>query len=615
VYLGCNSVVAGAMGLEHPGEIAGKTDFDSPNFSREQAEFFVAKDREVMDKNEPVYGIVERLTRADGSTIWLETNKAPLRDDEGRVVGVLGTWQDISDRKLAEEQLLRSEQKYRDLVETSHDLIWSVDVEGRWTFVNRFGARSIYGYEPEEMIGRRFIEFLSPEQIEKDLEVHERIKAGEPVFRHETEHIRKDGTRVLLSFNAIPSYSREGVALGTTGTAVNITERKRAEEERRKLEEQFQQAQKTESLGVLAGGIAHDFNNLLTSMLGYASLARMHVPADSTAAPMLVEIENAALRAADLTRQMLAYSGRGKFVVQSVNLAAIVDEMAKLLGTVVSKKAMLRLDLRPATVDGDATQLRQIVMNLITNASDALGDAAGTIALRTGTRHADAATLRSEYTADTLPEGEYAFVSVEDTGCGMNADTLKRVFDPFFTTKFTGRGLGLAAVLGIIRGHRGTVRVESRPGAGATFEVLLPVSTGKTEPAKARPSPSAWRGHGTILLVDDEERVRGFADRVLTDAGFQVVLANDGEQGCAAFSSRAGEFAAVVLDWTMPHMNGAEAARRIRESSRVPILFMSGFSELDVAAKAADIEGVAFLPKPFQPSDLIDSIRRLLVKS
>ena len=341
----------------------------------------------------------------------------------------------------------------------------------------------------------------------------------------------------------------------------------------------------------------------------------MHLPADSTAAPMLVEIENAALRAADLTRQMLAYSGRGKFVVQSVNLAAIVDEMAKLLGTVVSKKAMLRLDLRPATVDGDATQLRQIVMNLITNASDALGDAAGTIALRTGTRHADAATLRSEYTADAPPEGEYAFVAVEDTGCGMDTETVKRIFDPFFTTKFTGRGLGLAAVLGIIRGHRGTVRVESRPGAGTTFEVLLPISTGKTASAKARPSPAAWRGHGTILLVDDEERVRGFADRVLTDAGFQVVLANDGEQACATFSSHTADFAAVVLDWTMPHMNGADAARRIRESSRVPILFMSGFSEMDVAAKAADLDGVAFLPKPFQPSDLIDSIRRLIVKT
>ncbi|MFO0805961.1 MAG: PAS domain S-box protein [Gemmataceae bacterium] len=610
-YLGCNTVVADAMGLERPEQITGRTDFDSPAFTREQAEFFIEKDREVMEKNAPLLGIVEQLTRADGTTVWLETNKAPLRDEDGNVVGVLGTWQDISERKVAEEQLLRSEQKYRDLVETSHDLIWAVDPDGRWTFVNRFGARSIYGYEPEEMIGRRFTEFLSPEQVQRDLVMHERIKAGEPVFRYETEHIRKDGARVLLSFNAIPSHSRDGRLLGTTGTAVNITERRRAEEERRKLEEQFQQAQKLESLGVLAGGIAHDFNNLLTSMLGYASLARMQIPPESPASPMLEEIEHAALRAADLTRQMLAYSGRGKFVIQAIDLAIIVDEMAKLLGTVVSKKARLRLDLRPAPIEGDATQIRQVIMNLITNASDALGEGVGTIFLRTGTRHVDAESLQSAHTAERLPAGTYAFAEVQDTGCGMDDETIRRIYDPFFTTKFTGRGLGLAAVLGIVRGHKGVIRVNSAPGAGTTFQVFIPVAAPKPGTGVVKAS-ALRRGSGTVLVADDEERVRGFAERVLADAGYRVLTATDGLEACDAFDRNRDELAGVVLDWTMPRMDGAAAARRIREHSRVPILFMSGFSEQDVAAKAAGLERVDFLPKPFQPSDLLDGLRRLI---
>lgn len=611
VYLGCNEVVAGAMGFTRSEEIVGLTDFTLPGFTRDQAEFFVAKDREVVEKNEALLGIVEQLTRADGTTIWLETNKAPLRDEKGQVVGVLGTWQDISERKMAEDQLLLSEQKYRDLVETSHDLIWSVNTEGQWTFVNRFGARSIYGCEPEEMIGRRFTEFLPENQVQRDLQAFARIKAGEPAFRYETEHFRKDGRRVLLSFNAIPCYDREGRLLGTTGTAVNITERRRAEEERRKLEEQFQQSQKLESLGVLAGGIAHDFNNLLTSMLGYASLARMQLPVESPASPMLEEIERAALRAADLTRQMLAYSGRGKFVIQSIDLAAVLSEMAKLLGTVVSKKARLKLDLQPAPIEGDATQVRQIVMNLITNASDALGERDGIISLRTGTRRMDADSLLSPHATESPPAGLYAFAEVEDTGCGMDEETVRKIFDPFFTTKFTGRGLGLAAVLGIVRGHKGVIHVKSSPGRGTLFQVLIPVAAPRPELGVVK-SSAPWRGSGTVLVVDDEERIRGFAERVLADAGYRVLTASDGVAACEAFDHHRGEITAVALDWTMPRMDGAEAARRIREQSRVPILFMSGFSEQDVAAKAAGLEKVDFLPKPFQPSDLLNGIRRLL---
>jgi PAS domain S-box-containing protein len=314
----------------------------------------------------------------------METNKIPMHDDAGRVIGVLGTCQDVTERKRAEEALTRSERQYRDLVETSHDLIWSVDPDGRWTFVNRRGARAIYGYEPEEMIGRPFTEFLSAEQARRDLEVFARIKGGEPVFHYETEHFRKDGTPIILSFNAIPWYAADGQLLGTTGTATDITERKQSEEERRKLEAQFQHAQKMESLGVLAGGIAHDFNNLLTSILGYADLALRELSPGSTAHELIGEVVNGACRAAELTKQMLAYAGKGRFVVESLDLSSLTEDMTRLLQVSISRKCVLKLDLASGlpAVEADAAQLRQVIMNLVINASEGKPSATAAGSLR-----------------------------------------------------------------------------------------------------------------------------------------------------------------------------------------------------------------------------------------
>ena len=302
-----------------------------------------------------------------------------------------------------------------------------------------------------------------------------------------------------------------GQPMEVIGTVVDITDRKQAEEERRNLEAQIQHAQKLESLGVLAGGIAHDFNNLLTAILGYSSLALMQLPDESVACPMLREIEKAAQRAADLTQQILAYSGRGKFVIQVLRLDTLVQEMTKLLGTVVSKKAALNLNLAAASVEGDATQIRQVVMNLITNASDALEGQVGAIGVRTGTLQADSAYLRSSFFPDELATGTYAYVEVEDSGCGMNEETLARIFDPFFTTKFTGRGLGLAAVLGIVRGHRGTIKVDSTPGQGTRFQVLFPCCTGTSDQGAAPGSEGLPpRGQGLVLIVEDEPSLLTF---------------------------------------------------------------------------------------------------------
>ena len=865
-YLGCNQVVCRAFGLAHPDDIVGKSDHDLTGLAPSEADFFVQKDRQVMDADAAEYGIIEPATLADGTRIWMETNKVPMHDAAGNVVGVLGTWQDITERKRAEEALRQSETRLRTILDSEPECVKLLAVDGTLLEMNHAGLAMIEADSPEQVVGhciyslvveshqaafrdlirqvflgqsgtltfesvglkggRRWMEtHASPLRgpdgritallsVTRDVTEHKRaeeaMRKSEELFRVIWEHsadgmrltdetgtvvrvneafckmmarpreaiegrplalnyaldrqehiaqmhrkrfaarnvkpyletevtlwngesrwfaiansfLELDGMPPLLlgifrditerrkadellrsstlrlndaqSIAHIGSYfwdlisnevtcsdelyrihgldlgsalslesylkrvhpedrvsveelvqkasnSRDlceheyriqrptgemrwirtriacamdamGKAIALHGTCQDITERKQAEEDRRQLEARVLHAQKLESLGVLAGGIAHDFNNLLTSMLGYANLALMELPTDSVACPMLREIENAALRAADLARQMLAYSGKGKFVVQTLRLDALVQEMTKLLETVVSKKAVLHLDLAPATMKGDATQIRQVVMNLITNASDALSAKAGTIAVRTGVREVDAAYLRSPYLPKDLPAGTYAFVEVEDNGCGMDADTLARIFDPFFTTKFTGRGLGLAAVLGIVSGHQGTIKATSTPARGTHFEVLFPCVVDKAvAPAPPPPGESRLRGDGTILIVEDDAQLRVFARLVLEGSGFQIIEAADGQEGIDQFHRHRAEIDAVLLDLTMPHLDGAEVLQRLRQSSpTLPVVIMSGFSEQDVAARIADLGSCGFIQKPFTARSLSAQVCKMI---
>jgi signal transduction histidine kinase len=390
-------------------------------------------------------------------------------------------------------------------------------------------------------------------------------------------------------------------------------ERKLAEQERLRLEAEVRHAQKLESLGVLAGGIAHDFNNLLTGVLGNLELALMMIEPESPAHSNVKEARASAERAADLSRQMLAYSGKGSFVIQAVDLNGIVTEIGNLLEVSVSKKVALSYDLArnlPPVV-ADVTQLHQVVLNLITNASDSMGEDGGVVTLKTGTRFCDRAYLGGTYLDDHLPEGEYLFLEVSDTGCGMDRETMLRIFDPFFTTKFTGRGLGLASALGIVRGHSGAIKVESAPGAGTTFTVLLPVGDPSSAmPTVNEPEPVSETVTGTVLLVDDEDTVREIGMRLLEQAGFEVVGASDGCQAVDYYREHADEISCVLLDLTMPKMDGEETyreLRRIREDVRV--VLSSGFSEQDVVSRFADGGIAGFIQKPYRYEKLVSEVQ------
>ncbi len=408
----------------------------------------------------------------------------------------------------------------------------------------------------------------------------------------------------------------DGQIIGRVWCYRDLTDWVRGEEERRQLEAQVQHGQKLESLGILAGGIAHDFNNLLVGILGHAGMALQEMPADSPLLSRIQEIQTAAQRAAELVNQLLAYSGKGQFVVRPCDLSEIAGEMTTLLRTALGGVEMdlrLRRDVPP--VEGDPAQVRQVIMNLITNAADAIGARSGRIVLTTGSMHADAAYLADTRIGGDAAPGEFVYVDVQDNGCGMNQETVDRIFDPFFTTKFTGRGLGLAAVLGIVRRHHGAIKITTAPGCGTTFRVLLPAckeaaTTVAAPPvaAPAAPAPAA-RQSARVLIVDDEQPVLRVASEMLKRAGFAVDTALGGEQAVALATEPGRQFDIVLLDMTMPKMNGAETFTRLRQlNPALRVVLMSGYASEEAVSRFG-LEGLTgFVQKPFMPASLVKSI-------
>ena len=478
-------------------------------------------------------------------------------------------------------------------------------------WVNEHMAR-MTGYEEEELIGRNS-RFLYPSQEEFErvgCEKYARISET-GTGSVETQWLTKDGQLidVYLSSSAIdPDDLLAGVAF----TALDITERKRAEEERRNLEARIQHAQKLESLGVLAGGIAHDFNNILHVILGNANLAARNLPEESRARDYLEEVRRSVDRAAGLCSQMLAYAGKGGLTVSLVNLGDVVRDIAKMLEVTISKKATLEIEVEPGLppIEADASQVRQIVMNLITNASEALGNESGRIELTIASIDLGVEASAAEFPGEDLAAGRYVSLRARDTGEGMDEETQRRMFEPFFTTKFTGRGLGMAAVLGIVRGHRGAIRVESEEGEGSTITVLLPAAAVEAaSDEKEGVADEAEQGYGTVLFVDDEPALRHLGEEMLRAVGYDVIQAGDGREAVKLFRQHRDEITAVVLDLTMPEMDGEEAFRVIHGiRPNVPVILCSGFSAEELADRFKAEAPTAFLKKPFTADELISVI-------
>ena len=441
----------------------------------------------------------------------------------------------------------------------------------------------------------------------------DKIRHGEYIEHYETTRLRKNGEVFPISVNISPIIDKSGTIIGASKIARDISERKRAEQEKHALEQQVLHAQKLESLGVLAGGIAHDFNNILTSIVGNAELALMKMNPESPAIDNLHKVEEAAARAAELAKQMLAYSGKGKFVVENLDIGRLIEEMLHMLEVSISKKVVLRLNLAPnlPSVEADATQIRQVVMNLVINASEAIGDKSGVIAITTGCMDCKKDYLKDVWLDENIREGLYIYLEIADTGCGMDKETMAKIFDPFFTTKFTGRGLGMAAVLGIVRGHKGAIKIYSEPGKGTSFKILLPASGKPSELFKDDSFKCDWKGSGRVLLVDDEETIRGIGKEMLNALGFETITANDGREAVEVFATTP-DISFVILDLTMPHMDGEQCFRELKMiNPDVKVIMSSGFSEQEVTQKFLGKGSAGFVQKPYKLSALREAIQKI----
>jgi signal transduction histidine kinase/ActR/RegA family two-component response regulator len=546
-----------------------------------------------------VWGSATQVLRADKLRRRAEDEVRESRDDLDRRVRLRTEEllqanqqleQEIAERHKAEHALQMTNTTLSSVIEASPLGICAFNMDGTVREGNR-ASRSMRMAEAPEF--RAFVD---------------RAARGEHIAGAEVVRVPDHGPEQHLHVWALPLKTTDSRQDGILAMAVDVSERKT-------LEIQLRQTQKLESLGVLAGGIAHDFNNLLTGIMGNVSLAEEMLPANHTSRELIRQAVLATQRAADLTRQLLAYAGKGRFVLEQLNLSQLVREIAGLIQSSIPKNVQLRLDLDTElpSIDADASQIQQIIMNLVINGAEAICDS-GTVTVSTGSEELDARYIRQYLAADGVDPGLYVTLEVSDTGSGMDEETKLRIFDPFFTTKFTGRGLGLAAVQGIVRGHKGALRVYSVAGHGTTFKLFFPASVQPHEIIRIKESV-LWdlRGTGKILVIDDEAMVRQTARASLEWMGYTVETAESGEEGLRLFEASSNTITAVLLDLTMPGLSGQETFRRLKLiNSDVPIVLSSGFNEVEVARHFVGKGLAGFIQKPYTASQLGARLKSVL---
>jgi PAS domain S-box-containing protein len=516
------------------------------------------------------------------------------------------------------EALRASEERLKLVLEVGAHGLWEYDYKTK--IVKRDpAAAAISGYTVAELATDPKL-YLSRIDAE-DLKLIEAARAwtnqpGNDLVSYDYRLKTKHGEQRWISTRGkVIARKPDGLALHSVGTNTDITELKQKEAERAQIQAKMLEAQKLESLGVLSGGIAHDFNNLLAVILGNAGLAKLAIPpANTEAVRSLTQIETASLRASDLCRQMLAYAGHGAHVREHVDLGALITNTTELLRLSISKSATLSYDLAPNAprVDADRSQLQQVVMNLVINASEALGSNTGQIRLATGHGSIDPASLTDVVYRPEKIASTYAWVEVADTGHGMTPETRAKIFDPFFTTKFTGRGLGLAAVLGIVRAHCGIFTLHSEVGRGSIFRIYFPAADHTALFALKPTPPPAVAPTGAVLVADDEPTILLMVTKALEHHGYRVVAARNGREAVQQFAAQPGAFCAIILDLTMPILDGAHALREIRAlDPAARLLVMSGYGQQATLAKLRDAGRVDFLPKPFTTGELLGALTRL----
>jgi PAS domain S-box-containing protein len=545
--------------------------------------------------------------RKDGSLIEIAAVASPIRDTAGNLIGVSRICRDVTEGKRTVEALRESEEQLRLSAGAAELGVWRRDLAtGRITWSSPL--EGIFGLPPgaHPKNVEQLLALIHPDDRQKVFDGAARSIEYNREFDVEYRSIRPNGEVRWLLSRGRPLYS-QGKAIALAGITIDTTNRRR-------LEQKMQQAQKLESLGILAGGIAHDFNNLLVGILGNASLLKEETPSDSPLRDITDNLMQASERAAHLTRQMLAYSGKGRFVIERLDLALQVQQILALIDASIDKSVKIELNFQPnlPPVEGDAGQIQQLIMNLVINGAEAIGAGGGRVTISAILREIGPEYVRDNLAGDNIPPGSYVCLEVHDNGIGMDPATQARIFDPFFTTKFTGRGLGLAAVLGIVRGHHGALTVYSEPGKGTSFKVFFPAARTR-QPAAVAPVPSGeFRGEGTILVVDDEEMVQRTLKASLERYGFTVLGATGGREAIEILKQKQVGISLVLLDMTMPGMSGEETLQALLAIRRdVPVIATSGYNEMEALRRFG--EGLSgFIQKPYTPRSLAEKIRGVL---
>jgi PAS domain S-box-containing protein len=567
-------------------------------------------------------GVVEDITHQNAVEAELVRSMAAHTDAIRAATARLE--RELAERRQAEAELRRSEEMLRTILGSMPVLLDAMDNDDRIVVWNQECER-VTGYTAAEMLGRNdYMELLYPDPVYRRQIIESWHERGQRCRSWELLLTAKDGTQKIVSWSNIATeYPIPGWR--SWGIGVDITAQREAERERLLLERKLLETQKLESLGSLAGGIAHDFNNLLAVIIGNIELLQLDTPADSPSLPVLINVEQTARRATELLKQLLVYAGRSSASTAPLELNRLIEELAELLRTTVGDGVTLEFELAAdlPEVEGDPTQLRQLLMNLVMNATEAInpdgtrhshsshakpGRPAGSITITTSQHSMGRAQLDAALLGAELPAGLYLLLSVADSGVGMSETTQARIFDPFFSTKFTGRGLGLAAVLGIVRAHRGAVLVHSIPARGSRFTIALPASVAHNPP-RALPG-SDWRANGTLLVIDDEPGVAELAATIARRLGFQVLLAPGGEAGLALLEANTAEVVCVLLDLTMPRMSGMEVFAQIRRSwPDLPVILTSGYNTEEYGHAVAARNAI-FLKKPFAVAELRAVLRQ-----
>lgn len=557
-----------------------------------------------------------QFRRKDGVLVGVHISISPV-DGECLSRGIIATALDISDLKDTEKKLAGRTAQFQAIFNAIHDAVIFTDTGRKIRMVNPAFHR-IFRYSKTEVMGHAPVFLYNNEKDYRMQRLRPDSGLSSYMYRGKVQYRKKDGTLFPGDAMVVKVLDKEKKIIGYLTIIRDLTSIEKAREEKEFFEQQMRHVQKLESLGVMAGGIAHDFNNFLMSILGNAELAQFEIASANPAHNYLSAVISAARKAAELCQQMLAYAGKANFKLVYADINAMITEMAQILKTSLGKRVTMHLQLSEDLhkVHIDPVQVRQVIMNLMLNASEAIADDIGRVRISTSMIHLHSEQLKQVWFQEELSAGSYVLLEVKDTGCGMDKEVLARLFDPFFTTKSTGRGLGMAAVMGIIHSHSGGITVTSRAGEGTTVKILLPAfSAGEcSSMCTAFPPSHKWEGHGLVLIVDHEEEIRHVTGNMLEHIGFDVVNAGDGESAINIFRQHSEDIQCVMLTPNLPgKIKGKDLLARIYSiDPEIKVIIASGYNEQEMNKQFGEYGSSGFIQKPYTMDELRQVIQRVM---